>query len=169
LAIIHKWSKTAPEKCITCEGKIVAMPPSTEKVRIARYIIYRCQECGDVFPTRERDDTRLKTVRNKLFDVLGGAKCVCSDPSCYHENRICCISDQRCLQFDHVGGEGYAHRFGKNYQKYGSRKFCEFYVKNEGLARKELRVLCANCNWIKRAKEKECSPNMKKKARSSKP
>jgi RNase P subunit RPR2 len=165
LARIHNWSKIAPDFCVSCAGTLVRLPSSKERVRISPFVWYQCQECKDVYPTRERDDSRLRTARNKVFDILGGTRCVCRDPSCWHSRRPCGISDARCLQFDHIGGEGYAHRFGKNYHQQPTRKFYEFYVENEELATNELRVLCANCNFIKRVKEKECSKSMKIKAR----
>ena len=164
MRIINETTKTAPDACTSCGGALFALPSSTTRVRVAPYIYYQCQVCQDVFPTKERRDMRLVWLFDRLFDILGGAVCRCDNPDCVHGDGPCTVSDRRCLQADHIGGEGYSHRFGDDKNR---RKAYEFYVAHPDLARAELRVLCANCNWIKRAREEECSPRAKRKARNS--
>lgn len=78
------------------------------------------------------------TKRRKLIDFLGG---VCSR---------CGFDDIRALQVDHVNGGGARHR-----------KADPTVVSVGGLLKavraepSEFTVLCANCNWIKRAENKE--------------
>ena len=78
-------------------------------------------------------------LREKLFNILG---------------HICIrwgFSDKRALQFDHKNGGGIkdVKKFNGNYEMY------RYYKNNPEIAKKELQVLCANCNWIKRAENKE--------------
>lgn len=81
---------------------------------------------------------RVAELRAQAFAVLGGPFC-----------KRCGFSDPRALQIDHIRGGGGAHR-----QKQG--------VTGAGLYRRIIRyggggfqVLCANCNWIKRAEMAE--------------
>jgi len=74
--------------------------------------------------------------RDKLFEILGGAKC-----------SKCGFSDKRALQFDHINGGG------TYLLKVKERKDHHYYVKyanNPELARQTFQILCANCNCIKR-------------------
>ena len=78
-----------------------------------------------------------KRIKDGLFDVLGGKKCV-----------RCGFTDERALQFDHINGGGTKEtkdRFNKS-----KRKFSRYYSKHPEEAKKKLQVLCANCNWIKK-------------------
>lgn len=141
-----------PETCLGCGGKLVELPP--RKDRITSYKWYSCERCGDAYQTSERHDIRLKTLRSQLFQILGGSRC-----------GMCAFPDARALQFDHIHGEGYAFRFGKD--SLTRRKYA-FYVEHPEIAKQELWVLCANCNWIKRVEQKECARRVKKKVRASK-
>ena len=80
--------------------------------------------------------SRLDRVKRKkkLFDILGY--------SCIK----CGYSDMRALQIDHINGGGRKLiREHKNMNAVFKK-----YDNNPELMRKELQVLCANCNFIKR-------------------
>lgn len=78
--------------------------------------------------------------RESLFQFLGSS-CV-----------ICGFSDKRALEFDHINGGGSAQRkILKN-----NTGIHRYYAKRAELAKKELQVLCANCNRIKRSENNEC-------------
>ena len=87
-------------------------------------------------------------ARMKLFEILGGQKCVCPGSECWHAG-LCIVTDMRCLQFDHINGKGSEKR-----RLIGKRSFAyyEYYAANPALAKKELQVYCANCNWVKRSR-----------------
>lgn len=88
----------------------------------------------------------------KLFTILGGIKC--SNPKCLVPNGC---ADIRCLQFDHINGNGSKERIKfKNWQV-----MILNYINNPKKAKKDLQVLCANCNWIKRFENHE---NCKRKS-----
>jgi len=101
---------------------------------------------------RRRYHTREKFIRQvmrfRLMELLGGRFC-----------KKCSFSDERALQFDHIHGDGYREeRKGKKgYHDTISRSFYMKYLTNPELARRTLQVLCANCNWIKRAENREHS------------
>jgi hypothetical protein len=70
--------------------------------------------------------------RRAAFQVLGGYVCSCG------------YDDPRALQIDHVDNQGYARRKKGEAGEALYRKVIE--TKGEGF-----QVLCANCNWIKKA------------------
>lgn len=74
-------------------------------------------------------------MRDKVFSVLGNA-CV-----------RCGFSDKRALQIDHINGGG--SQENRNMSRH------EFMKKVISVGRKEYQLLCANCNWIKRAENGE--------------
>lgn len=79
-----------------------------------------------------------RKLRIRLFKILGGAKC-----------KYCPCQIYQCLHFDHVNGNG-----GKDRIKHKSNHTVwRYYVNNPELTKRELQVLCANCNYIKRWKE----------------
>ena len=71
-------------------------------------------------------------IKNEVFDLLGG------------ECQSCGFLDRRALQVDHVGGGGNLER-----KKHSGTSFF-LKVKSE-IDSGEYQLLCANCNWIKRA------------------
>ena len=79
--------------------------------------------------------------RARLFDILGGQKCI-----------KCEYDDFRALQIDHKSGNGLEdiRRIGG-----GGVNLVQYYMKHKDEAREKLQVLCANCNWIKRYEESE--------------
>lgn len=78
-------------------------------------------------------------IRNKIFDALG-AVCI-----------RCGFSDIRALQLDHIKGNGRQDLLNHG----GNQNMYLYYSKHLEDAKKELQVLCANCNWIKRAENFE--------------
>ncbi len=80
----------------------------------------------------------MNNLRVKLFELLG---CICKN---------CGFSDKRALQFDHINGGGTKQRRELKSQTQVYR----FYVKNPQLAKQQLQVLCANCNFIKEMKKR---------------
>lgn len=87
--------------------------------------------------------------KNIIYNELGGFFCSCKGLDCFHIGK-CDITDKRCLQLDHINGDGAKRR---KITGAGSMTY-RFYAKNKHLIKKELQVLCANCNWVKRQKDK---------------
>lgn len=83
------------------------------------------------------------SYRDALIVVLGG-KCSCEYPDCWHDGH-CPVSDRRCLQIDHVNGDGARDR--KIFS--GSESMCRYYLENFGQEGHRLQLLCANCNHTK--------------------
>lgn len=66
----------------------------------------------------------------------------------------CGFDDPRALQIDHINGGGHAERLAKP----SSWKFscnAAYQRMRQRFLDGELQVLCANCNWIKRAENAE--------------
>lgn len=91
------------------------------------------------------------TIKEKLFDILGGKKC-----------QSCGFRDQRALgftlkgdpsTFDEIKRGGFAASWGK-------------YISKPELARKEIQILCLNCNAIREPQVKSNSKReIKKKSK----
>jgi len=80
----------------------------------------------------------LKKQRVDLIKFLGG---FCED---------CGFDDIRALQLDHINGGGcQEYKNGRNNEMY------RYYNKHRFEAMQKFQVLCANCNWIKKSKNKE--------------
>lgn len=82
---------------------------------------------------------RRRKVHIEVIQLLGGK---CSNPNCLVPNRC---SDIRCLQIDHVNGDGYKERISK-----GAEMYYKHILKQIKTGSKDYQLLCANCNWIKR-------------------
>lgn len=84
-----------------------------------------------------------KRQRLQIIDLLG-SKCV-----------LCGFSDIRALQLDHINGGGHKER-----KKFlgGSTAMYAFYAKHPNMLKKNLQILCANCNWVKAYTNKEFKP-----------
>lgn len=93
-----------------------------------------------------------KSVRIKLIEILGGK---CSNPKCLVSNGC---EDIRCLQIDHIHGGG-----TNQLRTHGSYSVMKYYLNHLNEARADLQILCANCNWIKRAELNETKLGWKKK------
>lgn len=81
------------------------------------------------------DRRSKKKLRTKVIETLGGPRC-----------KRCGFDDERALQIDHVHGGGVEER-----RRIGWRAVYERALKYPA----EYQVLCANCNWIKRAERGE--------------
>lgn len=82
--------------------------------------------------------------RMKAFELLGGK---CANPFNLTHPDWC--NDWRCLQIDHINGGGSVH-----YNKRKTIGIISDVIKDPDRELK-YQLLCANCNWIKRFKEKE--------------
>ncbi len=76
--------------------------------------------------------------RARAIEILGG--------KCVH----CGFSDSRALQIDHINGGGC-----KENRKIGNTTVCRIIIRNPEESKLKYQLLCANCNWIKRAENKE--------------
>lgn len=81
----------------------------------------------------------LIIIRVKIHKILNHSSCV-----------FCGFSIWSALQFDHINGGGNKMRREFN----SGRAMYRYYIKNPEIARKELQVVCANCNFIKRNKDR---------------
>lgn len=81
---------------------------------------------------------RHATIRARALVALGGRCCSCG------------IDDPRVLQIDHVDGGGYREAQGLRGSTY-----LEHVITEVGQGSKAYQLLCANCNWIKRAERNE--------------
>ena len=96
------------------------------------------------FKLKRCQDATIKR-REKLFDILGH---ICNN---------CGFSDKRALQFDHINGGGTQDL--KKFKHH--RDMIRFYINDPLSAKRNLQVLCANCNWIKRRENNEESKGVK--------
>jgi len=92
-----------------------------------------------------------KKLRRELLEIIGNTKC----------NR-CGFDDVRALQLDHIKGDGTIAK-----KKFKNSQYEWHFYRHErpDLAKQELQVLCANCNWIKREENDETSWHNSKKDR----
>jgi hypothetical protein len=91
-------------------------------------------------------DGRRKIVM-EIFNLLGN-KCI--NP--YNLPHPDWCNDPRCLQIDHINGGGCKHLK----RLHGDRgKLYREILKEIKVGSKDYQLLCANCNWLKRYKDKE--------------
>ncbi len=91
---------------------------------------------------RRRNFNRSRNIQNTrktVLDVMGG-KCV-----------LCNFSDYRALQIDHILGDGHTERGAQLQQVKYLKNVARSFTSNQG----RYQLLCANCNWIKRHRNKE--------------
>jgi len=86
-------------------------------------------------------------LHEQVLTHLGGR---CADPDCgwINEDGTMGCADPTCLQVDHVNGNGCQEI------KHTGRRAYLHLILNDAEGRYQL--LCANCNWKKRHKLKEC-------------
>ncbi len=91
------------------------------------------------------------TLKEKLFEILGGK-------TCYN----CGFNDERALGFGHVSDE----KIFDDIRRGGSASSWGKYISNPKLAREELKILCLNCNELKKHQTipKEKNISFKKKS-----
>jgi len=101
----------------------------------------RAKRC--YYKNRERvlktESERLVNMRLKIHKILNQNSCV-----------YCGYSTWAALQFDHINGGGNKMRREFN----SGRAMYRYYIKNPDITKKELQIVCANCNFIKRDKER---------------
>ena len=92
---------------------------------------------------RKRNNERRKALskkhRDAVIEAMGGM-CV-----------VCGFNDPRALQIDHVNGDGYKESRGISHGEDYNVKVLKSFLNKEN----KYQLLCANCNWIKRAENKE--------------
>ena len=90
------------------------------------------------------------TLKEKLFEILGGKICT-----------SCGFKDERALGFCHI----YDSELFDNVRRGGFASSWGKYISDPDLARKELNVLCLNCNEIRQpiSKPKETKPKSNRK------
>jgi hypothetical protein len=93
------------------------------------------------YPLNMVDFEEQRTLREKAMAFLGGK---CANPNCLVPNGY---TDKRCLQIDHINGVWDEPRL------VGIALYEDILENPE--SRKKYQILCANCNWIKRAEKNE--------------
>ena len=79
-------------------------------------------------------DKFYASLKEKLFEILGGKTC-----------SSCGFKDERALGINHISSDVSADDIGRG----GSASSWGKYISEPDLARKELKVLCLNCNEIR--------------------
>lgn len=84
-----------------------------------------------------------KKNRQLLIEAFGGK---CQNTKCLVEGGC---KDVRCLQFDHINGDGYKDRKGYKVGWY------KYWLEHLEEAKQKFQLLCSNCNWIKKEENNE--------------
>ena len=94
----------------------------------------------------EEQKEKLRNLRLEVIKLLGGQ---CVNLFGQHDKPY---TDIRALQIDHVNGGG-----KQELKKYGKhrRQYYEYLIEKIKSGSKDYQLLCANCNWIKKAVKKE--------------
>lgn len=92
---------------------------------------HRCKSCEYEYQTKI-----TRTLKEQIFDKFGH-KCI-----------QCGFEDKRALQIDHIDGGG-------NQEHLEIPNTHRFYRKVLDDTDNKYQILCANCNWIKRAERNE--------------
>lgn len=93
---------------------------------------------------RNTSMTRRTKTKTEIFHLLGDK---CSNSNCLIPNGC---TDIRCLQIDHVNGNG-----SKEKRRKGGEMYYRIVLKEIKAGSKDYQLLCANCNWIKRYNNRE--------------
>jgi hypothetical protein len=142
-------------KCIKCDIELVDDNRYPSRKKHKQRI---CKNCDNKITMNRRKnhqeeykETLKKTSMNrrnktriKIFSLLGNR---CANP--YNLNHGDFLLDWRCLQIDHVNGDG--HSQGKK----GHEMYMKKILKAIEAGSKDYQLLCANCNWIKRYENNE--------------
>lgn len=91
----------------------------------------------------------MQKYRIDVLSIIGDT-CSCDISDCWHNSK-CNINDFRCIQVDHINGNGNQDKitFSNN------KEMFRYYKNHPDIAKENLQPLCANCNWIKRHKNQE--------------
>ncbi len=117
-------------KRVNCNNSFLVSITGRQKGK--RYCSLSCQN----------SEQQLRSKRKKKKEVfkLLGDECV-----------QCGFLDKRALQIDHVNGDGCKDRKSKSNQL----DYLRHVLRELKSGSKKYQLLCANCNWIKRVKNKE--------------
>lgn len=100
---------------------------------------------------REYHKKSWRKIKRAIYDLLGNR---CANPFNIEHGDF--LTELRCLQIDHVHGDGRAQRLGKNPYKYLKQILDELTYGST-----DYQLLCANCNWIKAIEHKKLLRNRK--------
>ena len=139
----HKdtWNKLTPEQSEKLNTKRRERWNNDPEYREKRKAESRKYHSTDEFRKKRALADRIKNrlLRQQLLQLLGN-KCV-----------KCDFIDVRALQVEHKKGGGRAEQRKFN----GTQRMYKYYLDNPKQAKKQLQVMCANCNWIKRIEKRE--------------
>jgi CxxC-x17-CxxC domain-containing protein len=98
-------------------------------------------------------DKFLETIKEKLYEILGGKTC-----------SSCGFSDERALGISPISENVTSDSSGRG----GDAASWGKYISSPDLAREELKVLCLNCNQIREPVQKKTQDRSKPKSKKSK-
>ena len=98
-------------------------------------------------------DKFLETIKEKLYEILGGKTC-----------SSCGFSDERALGISPISENVISDSSGRG----GDAASWGKYISSPDLAREELKVLCLNCNQIREPVQKKTQDRSKPKSKKSK-
>ena len=98
-------------------------------------------------------DKFLETIKEKLYEILGGKTC-----------SSCGFSDERALGISPISENVTSDSSGRG----GDTASWGKYISSPDLAREELKVLCLNCNQIREPIQKKTQDRSKPKSKKSK-
>jgi len=132
-----KWAKTHPEeyKVVHREWMRKDYNKNPEKYKLRNKEKYGRNAKKIIISASEY----RRKLRQSLIILMGG-KCV-----------RCGESDWRCLQIDHVNGDGNKDRNQRN----NYTKYFKGIIEEVKTGSKRYQLLCANCNWRKVYENKE--------------
>lgn len=130
----YRKNKYCSNKCM---GARYTLPDRVERMR-AHGLKYRTN--NKEYLAKRRNEL-LNKRKNMVYDLLG------------HQCSRCGFADKRALQIDHIQG------FGKKSRKRFTNSMHYYICIHRSVLNNEnlYQILCANCNWIKRYENKECS------------
>lgn len=147
IAHVHKNIKRPCRFC-GCELTDENWSPHNQQNR--RYICRKCLNFQQRNVPSRRPEYRYhrerkyrNRIRKEIIEMLGG--------KCVH----CGMTDERCLQVDHINGNGHEER--KIAKKKGFSSNLWIYQQLKKGHKDNYQLLCANCNYIKKFENRECS------------
>lgn len=116
-----------------------------KRMKEEKPIIFKKYLAKKRIDNRERGRNRYRIRRREILGLLGN-KCV-----------RCGFSDPRALQIDHVNGGGIGERrkFFNSSGRLVYYQYLQYILEKIKAGSKDYQLLCANCNWIKRAEMRE--------------
>jgi hypothetical protein len=139
LTAIQRFRRRQPERAREIDQKYRKNHREEERIRsLSYYHNHRDEQVKRMRKFREEHRKKWSKyqrewahkLRIKAIEKLGG-KCI-----------RCGESDWRCLQFDHINGGG-----TKEHETNHRYRFLEDIIAGK---RKDIQLLCANCNWKKK-------------------